>query len=276
MVGSMADDWRALNRASWDERVAAHLAPGGYDLSSIRSGQRRFDAVVEGELPPVQGRRVLHLQCHFGLDTLTLAQRGADVTGVDFSVAAIEQARRLTEELALEARFVCSDIDGAGAALAEPSSYDLVFTTWGTICWFPDIVGWAKLVHGVLKPGGALYFADAHPVALVFDDGSPGVAGNPGWFAPYFGREPNAYEDDRDYANPNVTLQNKRQVNWIHPVSDILGALQSAGMRIEWMHEHARLPWRMFQQLVERDGLWTWPDRLWLPLSLSVLATRVR
>ena len=110
----------------------------------------------------------------------------------------------------------------------------------------------------------------------MFDDDTPGAAGKPGWFAPYLGREPNPYEDDRDYANPNVTLQNKRQVNWIHPVCDILGALQAAGMCIEWMHEHARLPWRMFQQLVQRDGLWTWPDRPWLPLSLSVLATRVR
>ena len=244
--GIVADDWQALNRATWDERVAVHLAPGGYDLAPLWAGNRRFDPIVEAELPRVQGRRVLHLQCHFGLDSLTLAQRGADVTGVDFSTAAIKEARRLTDELALKARFVRTDVYEAAAALGEPASFDVVFATWGTICWLPDIVAWAQLVRNFLKPGGALYFADAHPIALVFDDEGP-IAGKPNWFAPYFGREPIVYEDDKDYANPAAKLQNKRQVNWIHPLTDILDAIQKAGLRLEWLHEHKRVPWRMYR-----------------------------
>ena len=147
----MTEDWRALNRANWDERVAAHLAPGGYDLASLRAGTRRLDRIVEAELAPVAGLRVLHLQCHFGLDSLTLAQRGADVTGLDFSAAAIHAARRLAAEAGLPTRFVQADLYDALEALPEPGSFDLVFVTWGTVCWLPDIATWAHIIAAFLN-----------------------------------------------------------------------------------------------------------------------------
>jgi SAM-dependent methyltransferase len=268
------EDWRALNRASWDERVAVHLGPGGYDVDSLRAGRARLDAIVEAELGAVAGLRVLHLQCHFGKDSLVLAGRGADVTGLDFSAPAIEAARGLAAELGLPARFVQADLYDAAAAIAEPGSFDLVFTTWGTITWLPDIARWAQVVAHFLRPGGALYFADAHPVAYVFDDmAGVGAEGRPGWFAPYFGGEPLVYDDPSDYANPAAQLVNSRQVNWLHPLTDILGALHDAGLRFEWLHEHPRVTWRMFSHLVrDTDGCWTWPDRPWLPLSVSLRA----
>jgi SAM-dependent methyltransferase len=166
----MADNWRELNRANWDERVAVHLAPGGYDLSPMRAANGRLDAIVEGELGAVAGLRVLHLQCHFGKDSLILASRGAKITGLDFSGPAIRVARSLAAELRRPARFVQADLYDAPTAIPEPASFDLVFTTWGTVTWLPDVDRWARVVVHFLRPGGALYFADAHPAARVFDD----------------------------------------------------------------------------------------------------------
>jgi SAM-dependent methyltransferase len=271
----MTDDWRELNRANWDERVAIHLAPGGYDLAPLRAGRGKLDAIVEGELGAVSRLRVLHLQCHFGKDSLVLASREAEVTGLDFSGAAIDAARQLATELGLSARFVQADVYEAPTAIPEPASFDLVFATWGTVTWLPDVIEWARVVASFLRPGGSLYFADAHPTAMVFDDLGAGANGVPGWFVPYFERMPLLIDDPSDYANPAAKLANSRQVNWLHTTGAILDALREAGLRIEWLHEHPRVTWRMFRQLVrDADGLWTWPNRLWLPLAISLRAVR--
>ena len=185
------EDWRAVNRANWDERVPIHLAAPSYDLGPLRAGKGRLHPIEEAELRPVAGLRVLHLQCHFGRDTLTLAQRGAEVVGLDFSGPAIKAARALAAEIGLadRARFVEADLYDAPAAIREPGAFDLVFVTWGAIYWLPDIRRWAEIVAFFLKPGGTLYLAEGHPSALVFDDMAPKHDGLPGWFAPYFDRE---------------------------------------------------------------------------------------
>ncbi len=273
----MTQNWRELNRANWDERVPVHMAPGGYDLVPLREGRGRLDTIVEAELGGVAGLRVLHLQCHFGKDSLILASRGADVTGLDFSAPAVAAARALALELKLPARFVHADLYDAPATVGEAGSFDLVFTTWGTICWLPDIARWAEIIAYFLRPGGTLYFADAHPTAYVFDDAAgPDPQGRPGWLAPYFGGEPVVTDDPSDYANLTATLVNARQVNWSHPLGSILGAMLEAGLQLQWLHEHPHVTWRMFQCLVQdKDGNWTWPDRPWLPLAVSLRATRV-
>jgi len=270
----MADDWQALNRANWDERVPIHL--GSYGLAPLRAGRGRLYAIEDAELGPVAGLRVLHLQCHIGSDTLALAQRGAVVTGVDFSALAIDAARALAAELGLAARFVVSDVYGAPQALPEPGGFDLVYTTWGTTTWLPDVWRWAEVVSGFLRPGGALYFADAHPTAYVFDDmAGLDAAGRPGWFMPYFAREPLVLDNPTDYADPAAHLTNQRQVNWLHPLGDTLAALRGAGLRLDWLREHPRVAWQMFRCLVQdADGMWVWPDRPWLPLSVSLRAIR--
>ena len=170
-----AEGWRALNRANWDERVAVHLAAPSYEVDSLRAGQGRLNRIEEAELRPVGGLRVLHLQCHFGRDSLILAQRGAEVVGLDFSPEAVLAARTLAAELGLtnRARFVEADLYDAPAAIPEPGSFDLVYVTWGAINWLPDIRRWAEIVAFFLKPGGALYLAEGHPAALVLDDLAP-------------------------------------------------------------------------------------------------------
>ena len=164
--------WKAANRAHWDEKVSLHLGPRGYDLTRLRAGDGRFNAIEEAELWPVDGSRILHLQCHFGSDSLKFAQRGAKVVGLDFSAPAIDAARQLADELGLaeRTRFVQADLYDAPAAIPEAAAFDMVFVTWGAIVWLPDIFRWAEIVRHFLKPGGSLYLAEAHPVAMVFDD----------------------------------------------------------------------------------------------------------
>jgi SAM-dependent methyltransferase len=270
-------DWRQLNRANWDERVAIHLASRFYDRGRLRDAPGRLNAIEEAELGSVSGLRVLHLQCHFGMDTLKLAQRGAEVVGVDFSAPAIDAARALANELGLaaRARFVETDVYDAPAAVAEPNAFDLVYVTWGAICWLPDLRRWAEVVAHFLKPGGRLYLADGHPAAYVFDDDAQLPDGMPGLFVPYFQREPMVLDDARDYADENARLQNVRTVQWVHPLSETIGGVIAAGLRLDWLHEHDSIPWRMFRVLVRDDaGMYRWPQRPWLPLAFSLMATR--
>lgn len=273
----MTESWQSLNRANWDERTAIHLGPGGgHDLRPLRAGEGRLDAITAAEVGPVAGLHVLHLQCHFGKDTLVLAQQGAaSVVGLDFSAPAIAAARSLAEELGLAdcARFVQADLYDAPVALPEPHSFDLVLVTWGALPWLPDVAGWARVVSGFLRPGGRLYLAEGHPAALVFDDCAGGQDGKPGWFAPYFQREPVVVDDPTDYASPLARLQHARTYNWMHLLADVLDALCQAGLTLDWLREHPRVTWRMFQSLVEdTDGLFTWPEQPWLPLAFSLQA----
>ncbi|MBV8913447.1 MAG: class I SAM-dependent methyltransferase [Acetobacteraceae bacterium] len=272
----MADpDWLRLNQANWDERVRVHRAAPMYDGSRLRDGTARLHAIEEAELGSVAGLRVLHLQCHFGQDSLILAQRGAAVTGIDFSPPAVEAARADAAALGLSARFVLSDVYGAPEALPEPASFDLVFTSWGTICWHPDLRRWAEVIAFFLRPGGRFYYADMHPAAAVFHDDTPGVDGRPGWSQPYFQLDGFVEEDPTDYADPQACLQNKRTVQFIHPLANILASLMAAGLRLEWLHEHDRMAWQQYKCLVRGpDGCWTWPDRPWLPLGLSLSLRR--
>ena len=274
----MADpDWRSANRANWDERVAIHLASPGYELASLRAGRGRLNPIEEAELGAVDGLRVLHLQCHFGRDSLTLAQRGARVVGLDFSAPAIAAARALATELDLaeRARFVEADLYEAPGAIADPGGFDLVFVTWGAIGWLPDIARWAEIVAHFLAPGGALYLAESHPAALVLDDDAPRTGPMPGWLVPYLGRTRLVFDDPRDYADPAARLDHARVYEWLHPLGDVVTGLLAAGVRLEWLHEHDAVPWRMFEILVEgRDGMYRWPDQPWLPLAFSLRAVR--
>ncbi|HEY1721964.1 MAG TPA: methyltransferase domain-containing protein [Magnetospirillaceae bacterium] len=271
-------DWREINRAHWDEKVAVHTGPGGYDLAELRAGKSRLNAIEEGEIGAVQGQRLLHLQCHFGRDTLILAQRGAMVTGLDFSVPAIDTVRKLAADfgLASRARFVQADLYDARTALSEPASFDRVYVSWGAIIWLPDIVRWAETVAFFLRPGGTLYLAEVHPVALTMSDAAKQPDGRPGLAAPYFGREPVVTRETHDYVDAGTTVRNAVTHSWIHPLGDLVTALVKAGLRLDWLHEHDAITWHMFEHLREgADGQWRWPDRPWLPLSFSLQATRV-
>ena len=271
-------NWRALNQANWDERVPIHLAaPLHYDLTRLRAGTERLDPIAEARLGPVKGLSVLHLQCHFGKDTLTLARQGATVTGLDFSQPAIDAANHLAAELGLadRATFIRADVYDAATAIPAAAQFDRVFVSWGALCWLPDVFAWAGVVASCLKPGGYLAFADAHPAAYVFDSANATPDGRPGWYTPYLGRA--GIEENRsdDYADPAAILRNSRTIEFLHPISDILTALIQAGLRIDQFLEHDSIVWRMFTNLVERaPNEHAWPDHPWLPLSFSLRASK--
>ncbi len=276
-MGPDEREWRRANRANWDERVPIHLQAPAYEMAPLRAGQGHLHPIEEAELGPVDGLRVLHLQCHFGKDTLALAQRGAEVVGLDFSPPAIEAARALAAELGLEgrARFAEADLYDAPSAVGEGAAFDRVFVTWGAINWLPDIRRWAEVVAHFLRPGGALYLADSHPAAQVFDTAAKSPDGMPGWYVPYF--DTSAFVDDCpvDYADETARLQNTRTYEWIHNLGDIINGLIDAGLTLRWMHEHDAVPWRMFDILVKgQDDMYRWPDKPWLPLAFSLYADR--
>lgn len=268
--------WLAANRANWDERVPIHLASRFYDFESLRSGRGTLYAIEERELGSVAGLRILHLQCHIGTDTLALAQRGAkEVVGVDFSDAAVEAARALARELGLadRSRFVASDLYSAPNVLREPSSFDLVYTTWGTLMWLPDVERWAGVVAHFLRPGGRLYLADGHPMGLAFAGSGTDDRGAPAWSGPFFHDGPMVDDAGLDYADESVALRNNRSFEWIHPIGEIVTALIGNGMRIVFLHEHDAVAWQMFAGLLKgEDGLYRWPRERWLPLSYSISA----
>jgi SAM-dependent methyltransferase len=276
-------EWLDANRANWDERVPVHVASDFYDQGPLREGGGVLDPIaragVERLFPGgLEGVRVLHLQCHFGSDTLSLANRGATVVGLDFSRPAVEEAARMASELGLgdRAHFVEANLYDARSALPEPESFDLVFTTWGTIGWLPDVAEWARIVAWFLKPGGRLYFADGHPAAFVFD-GSDGPDGFPTFQYAYRSDEPDIVDDPSDYADPDAALANSRTWEWMHPLDEVMSALRGAGLSIDEFAEHFQVPWQIFPITVPQgEGMFGWPDRRWLPLSYELVASAPR
>ena len=257
MVNLTEGDWLDSNRALWDERVGIHLASEGDGLSALRAGRGILRPIDEAELGQIfraglDGMRVLHLQSHLGADSLVLAQRGATVVGVDFSRPAVRHARALASEIGLSdrARFIEANVYDLRHMLPEPESFDAVFTTWGTIGWLPDVAEWARLIAWYLKPGGRLYFADAHPTALAFE-GANGESPKP----------------DSAAASSNF--------EWVHPLGETVSALLDAGLHLDFLHEHYRVPFHAFGMLRPTpDGMFELPGTEWLPLSVSIAATR--
>ena len=271
--------WRAANRATWDERVGIHLDAAAYDLTPLREGRAVLHPIEEAEMGDVAGLKIAHLQCHFGRDSLTLAQKGAEVVGLDFSGAAIAAARDLARELGLadRARFVEADLYDAPEAFAGEAPFDRVFVTWGAIGWLPDLDGWARIVAGLLAPGGALYLAEGHPFAMVFDteDGRPDGDGRPGWYMPYFDYGLMKDEAPTDYTGDFPALEAGHEYWWDHQLGDILTALSGAGLRLDWLHEHDQVPWPMFSSLTPAPGgMYRWPEKRWLPLAFSLSASK--
>lgn len=272
-------DWLDNNRANWNERVTVHLgAHDFYDQQPLRDGGGVLDPIVERELAELyptglSGLRILHLQCHFGSDSLSLVNQGASVVGVDFSRPAVVEARRMAAELGAQdrARFIEANVYDARHALPEPESFDLVFTTWGAIGWLPDVAEWARIVSWFLKPSGRFYFAEGHPVAWVFDGEH---AGMPTFVYPYGNPHPDVMDDPSDYADPNAVLENARTWEWMHPLAEIFGALREAGLDVDMFREHYEVPWKMFEMLEDKGhGMFGWADKPWLPLSFSLSAT---
>jgi SAM-dependent methyltransferase len=259
------------NRANWETRTAVHVKSRFYDVPAFRAGRNTLHALETEEMGPVVGKRLLHLQCHFGLDTLSWARLGALVTGVDFSEAAITEARSLSTELRIPATFVASNVYDLETVLAE--RFQIVFTSYGALVWLPDLDEWGRLVARYLQPGGVFYVVDLHPFADVFDnERSAHLSPQRDYFS---GPEPTEYGPGPTYTEDSPILDHN-SFEWTHTLGEVVTALAGAGLRIEFVHE---FPFCMYQHFpfLERhdDGWWHLPSGMpRIPLLFSARAVK--
>jgi SAM-dependent methyltransferase len=264
------DEYRRSNRSLWNEWTHINARSTLYQLEEFKAGQNKLNPLERGELGEVAGKTLLHLQCHFGMDTLSWAMLGAQVTGIDFSDEAVALARSLSEELHIPARFICSDIYDLPQVLDE--TFDIVYTSYGVLSWLSDIPAWARLAARYLKPGGVFYMAEFHPFAFVFDDGADDLRVR----YPYFETKMFEFPVQGSYADPAAQTETPTSYEWNYRLGEVLTSLIDAGLRLEFVHEH---PFTVYQQLPflvqGADGYFRQPDgRQDVPLMFSVRATK--
>jgi SAM-dependent methyltransferase len=269
-------DLKAINKKYWDALVAVNSdteGNDGYNVKAFLAGEGDLHPIELAELPDVAGLSLLHLQCHFGMDTLKLARKGARVTGFDYSSAAIEKARWLAGEVGIDATFIEGDLYDAPDLI--DGQFDAVFASWGAINWLPDIQAWAKVVADFVKPGGWFYLAEGHPVAYTIDDEDPDGPVKVRY--PYFHKpEPLCFQTTTAYADNDTQLEVTENHEWFHPVGEVVTSLIQAGLRLEFLNEHPEITWRAMPYLVPgAPGQYRMPDdRPNIPLSFSLLARK--
>ena len=238
------EDYRDVNRANWDERVAAHAASPDYALSRFSDDPAFLSEVVRYDRPrlgDISGLDAVHLQCHIGTDTVSLARLGARMTGLDFSAPALEQARRLAGATGADVTFVESDLYGAPAALAG-ARFDLVYTGVGALCWLPDVRRWAKVVAELLRPGGRLFIREGHPVLWALAEPLPG--GRLVLEYPYFEQtEPMIWNEGGTYVQTDAVFTQVTTHEWNHGLGEIVSAVLAAGLELTALEEHDTVPW---------------------------------
>jgi 2-polyprenyl-3-methyl-5-hydroxy-6-metoxy-1,4-benzoquinol methylase len=232
-------DYEERNRRSWNARTDYHLASPFYDMEGFLKGRSSLNDIELALLGRLESKRVLHLQCHFGQDSLSLARMGAQVTGVDLSDRAIEKARSLAEQLGLDANFICCNIYDLPKHLDE--SFDVVFTSYGVIGWLPDLSEWARIISKFLRKGGRFVMAEFHPFVWMFDDQFTHIAYN------YFNSGPIVETESGTYADRNAPIE-LEYVMWNHSLSDVINALLGNGLVLDTLKEHDYSPYDCFQQ----------------------------
>ncbi len=260
------------NRALWDEWTSVHAKSEFYDLEGFKAGKLTLRSVELEELGDLSGKSLLHLQCHFGLDTLSWARLGAQVTGVDFSEKAIALARSLSEELDIEARFICCGVYDLPNVFDE--KFDIVFASYGVLPWLPDLGRWAQVIAHFLKPGGIFYIVEHHPFVQIYDDEHPEELRVR---YPYFhSSEPLECKVEGSYADPSAEVSQPVSYQWPHSLSDVLNALIESELRIEFLHEFPFCAYQMFPFMEQgEDGWWRLPDsQPEIPLLFSLKAVK--
>ena len=259
-------DYREVNRANWDERAPAHAASGGYALERFRADPGHLSDVVRFDLPllgDVSGLDGVHLQCHIGTDTISLARLGARMTGLDFSAASLAEARRLAAETGSEVGFVESEVYDAVEKLGA-GRFDLVFTGVGALCWLPDVRRWGQVVSDLLRPGGRLFLREGHPVLWSLDERSERLEIG----FPYFETdEPLVWDEPGTYVQTETEFTQTVTHEWNHGLGEIVTALLAAGLELTGLVEHTSVPWEALPGQMEQVGGGEWrlrdrPERL--------------
>lgn len=266
----------AANRALWQRWTALHVPSEFYDVEGFVAdpAARPFDRIIADLVGDVRGKRVLHLQCHFGMDTLRFGLLGAsEVTGFDFSSEAIAAARDLSAKMGIPATFIEGDVLDPPAELPE-DAFDLVFTSYGVLSWLPDLGPWAHTIASRLAPGGVFKVADSHPTAWIFDDEAEDPTLRVRYS--YFMRDALPWDEHGSYAVPLPEEDTGVSHSWQHTFEEILGALIGAGLVIEEVREFPLLAWKYTPGMVEREpGLFGLPeDQPEVPLLFTLIARK--
>ena len=245
------------NKKSWNKRTAIHKDSAFYDLASFKNSKSSLNKIELEELGDVKGKTLLHLQCHFGMDTMSWAKEGATCVGVDLSDEAINLAKTINAELKLNAEFICANIyDLKDASKIPPkegfreAGFDIVFTSYGTIGWLPDLDKWAEIISHFLKPGGIFYIADFHPALWMMDEDFERIKYH------YFNTEVITEEISGTYSDRDAPIKSIEHC-WNHSFSEIIKALLKHNLQIEMFNEFSFSPYNCFRNLEQgADGMW--------------------
>ncbi|MHA2139971.1 MAG: class I SAM-dependent methyltransferase [Candidatus Thorarchaeota archaeon] len=267
------DEFIQANKDMWEGRVDVHKESKFYDVEGFLKGKQTLDPIELVEVGDVTGKSLLHLMCHFGMDTLSWARLGAKIIGVDFSEKAVKLAGDLSNQIGLEARFIASDIYKLPDVLDE--AFDIVFTSGGVLTWLPDLEQWAKIVSRYVKKGGFFYIREFHPFPYVFDDDEDVKDFRLRY--PYFTpKEPLKFDDGATYVDQNAKIENTVTYEWNHSISTLINSLIKAGLRINFFNEFPFTTWKALPFLEEQeDGRWILPSHQEsMPLMYSLKATK--
>lgn len=234
------------NKELWDEFARIHYERESedYNVKSFLNGQSTLKSYELKEIGNVKGKSLLHLQCHFGLDTLSWAKEGALVTGIDFSSDGIRLAKLLAKQAKLEANFIESNVYDLPKVLFE--KFDIVYTSIGVICWLNDLKEWAKIIANFLKKGGFFYMAESHPFSSIFDNETKDIKDLQIYYNYFHDPKPLEFIADGTYASVGVKFKPKKEYEWAHSLSEIINSLIEAGLRIEFLNEYPFTVWKQF------------------------------
>ncbi len=256
------------NRETWNKKVAIHVASDFYNMAGFKRGTSSLKSYELDVLGDVSGKSLLHLQCHFGQDTLSWSRMGAKCTGIDISEEGIKLAQKLNEDLSLDATFVCCNVLDVSKFISE--TFDIVFTSYGTIGWLPDLKPWAQMISERLNLGGVFYIVDFHPIAWMFDYSTDPPKLEYG----YMQKEAIYEEYEGTYANPKSNMVSK-EYGWNHSLSEVLNSLIEVGLTIEYFNEHNASPYDIFPNLKKnKDGFFELPNKLY-PLIFELKARKI-
>ncbi|WP_375238231.1 class I SAM-dependent methyltransferase [Aurantibacter sp.] len=258
----------AANKATWNDKVKVHAESDMYNMQTFKDGNTSLKSYEIDALGDVNGKSLLHLQCHFGQDTLSWSRAGAKCTGVDLSNEGIKLAQSLNSELNLDAEFMCCNVLDTAKHVKE--TFDIVFTSYGVIGWLPDLKPWGQMIADKLKKDGTFYMAEFHPIVWMFDY----LEGKPIMKYGYMQDEAIYEEYEGTYANQSSKMISK-EYGWNHGLSEVINALTEAGLHIEYLKEHDASPYNVLPDLVEnKDGFYETKDKLY-PLIFELKAVKM-
>jgi len=236
------------NRNLWNRRTTIHKDSSFYDVTSFLQGKSSLNEIEHRELGDVRDKKILHLQCHFGMDSLSLQRMGAQVTGIDLSDSAIDEANKLNNQLSLDAKFICCNIYDLKNHLNE--QFDIVFTSYGVIGWLPDLDRWSEIISSFLKPGGFFYMAEFHPIVWMLDEELKEVK----YY--YHNQKMIVVDSHGTYTDRDADIQGK-EYSWNHSLSEVVNALLSQKLQLAFFNEYSYSPYPCFKNLIQgHDRSW--------------------